>query len=240
MKARSTIKDDAWYQRRVSETTKLQLGSIGRLLGGEIAHDRISAVESMIFSRWQHLLLRKYSAGYPIVELKADWENAQELLSRVWPDDGTQAEPDFLKEWYVNLLWQLSFAIFLDRPREDFELIVGVFDKTNRKDWVIDMLASAKLNSRVVSDSLLFPKPYKTLKSAIEIGDNPKQQNMLRHYLEKEWYPGHKACYWYDNHKSKHDTYFGYWSFETAALVKILGIDDSGFRDCEYYPKDLA
>jgi hypothetical protein len=30
---------------------------------------------------------------------------------------------------------------------------------------------------------------------------------------------------------------FGYWSFETAAIVKIMGLDDSSFRGCKYYPK---
>jgi hypothetical protein len=32
---------------------------------------------------------------------------------------------------------------------------------------------------------------------------------------------------------------FGYWSFETAAIVKIIGLYDSSFRDPQYYPRDL-
>jgi hypothetical protein len=35
-------------------------------------------------------------------------------------------------------------------------------------------------------------------------------------------------------------SYFGYWSFESAAIVAALGLDDSSFRDNEYYPKDLV
>ena len=35
-------------------------------------------------------------------------------------------------------------------------------------------------------------------------------------------------------------TYYGYWSNETAAAVKILGIDDSCLKNQQYYPYDLA
>ncbi len=32
----------------------------------------------------------------------------------------------------------------------------------------------------------------------------------------------------------------GYWSFETAAIVKILGLDDTSLKDNNHYPYDLA
>jgi hypothetical protein len=45
---------------------------------------------------------------------------------------------------------------------------------------------------------------------------------------------------WYNSHKSKNDTYCGYWAFETGALVKILGLNDEELKDVPYYPYDLA
>ncbi|MDC5260008.1 DUF1911 domain-containing protein, partial [Acinetobacter baumannii] len=34
--------------------------------------------------------------------------------------------------------------------------------------------------------------------------------------------------------------YFGYWSWEAAAVTWLLDIDDALYRDHEFYPKDLV
>jgi hypothetical protein len=34
--------------------------------------------------------------------------------------------------------------------------------------------------------------------------------------------------------------YTGYWSFESALMVKLWDIDDSSFRDHPHYPGDLV
>ncbi|MBK8927229.1 MAG: DUF1911 domain-containing protein [Crocinitomicaceae bacterium] len=75
---------------------------------------------------------------------------------------------------------------------------------------------------------------------AIEETDKSKSESLIKEFITKDWYKNHKDAGWYDSHKSKHNTYFGYWSFETAAIVVIKGLDDSSFRDCQYYPKDLV
>ena len=55
-----------------------------------------------------------------------------------------------------------------------------------------------------------------------------------------QWYRHHKDAYWYNAHRSKNDTYCGYWCFEIAALSQIFGVDDSGFAQNPYYPYDVA
>ena len=32
----------------------------------------------------------------------------------------------------------------------------------------------------------------------------------------------------------------GYWSFESGALVKVLGLDDSSLKGLPYYPYDMV
>ena len=44
----------------------------------------------------------------------------------------------------------------------------------------------------------------------------------------------------HDDHKSKWNIHTGYWSFESGALVKILGLDDSTLKDQPYYPYDMV
>ncbi|AUS05351.1 PoNe immunity protein domain-containing protein [Pseudotamlana carrageenivorans] len=61
---------------------------------------------------------------------------------------------------------------------------------------------------------------------------------MIKQFLEKDFY--HKHMNLYDSHKSKWNIYCGYWSFEAAAVVKIMNLDDSSFIDNQYYPKDLV
>ena len=59
----------------------------------------------------------------------------------------------------------------------------------------------------------------------------------MKKYL-KGWY--NTDCEVFEAHKSDQKIYYGYWSFEAGAAVKILGIDDSGLKDIPYYPYDLV
>ncbi|NUG82427.1 DUF1911 domain-containing protein [Acinetobacter bereziniae] len=48
-----------------------------------------------------------------------------------------------------------------------------------------------------------------------------------------------KQTYWFDLDKNKNDVFFGYWSFERAAIVKLLKLDDTILKRQRYYPFDL-
>lgn len=56
--------------------------------------------------------------------------------------------------------------------------------------------------------------------------------------MEKEWFKGHYDYDWKNSHKEP--GYVGYWSFETAALTKILELDDTSLVNNNHYPYDLA
>src|SRR5690606_30353752 len=84
------------------------------------------------------------------------------------------------------------------------------------------------------------PEVFETLRTAINQTDKERAQELVAQFIKKEWYDNHKEAGWYNSHKSKHNAYFGYWSFETAAIVAIMELDDSNLGDCEYYPKDLV
>jgi hypothetical protein len=84
--------------------------------------------------------------------------------------------------------------------------------------------------------------PYQALVDVINFArtDKLKSVQRLKQYLEKEWYKGHANSGWYDNHKSKHATYSGYWCWESGALVKALGLEDSSLKEQLYYPYDMV
>lgn len=82
------------------------------------------------------------------------------------------------------------------------------------------------------------------LRAILEVSDLAKTNKtqatkQLEKYLIKEWYRGHSEYPWYNDHKYGviHD---GYWSFESGALVKVLGLDDSSLKGLPYYPYDMV
>ncbi len=239
MQPRTSIKDITFFRSQIELHSRMQKRAEENMANGLIASDRIQASKRFRFSQNLNCLILKYSAGEALENIEKDLLLVLAQAAEIWPDDGSESMPDFLKDWYGKMLWMLTLGIFLNISDEDFDKILTVWDKTDRRDWLIDYLISSRIPSRPKVDTLIFPKPYATMKKAVEETDPQKRSAIVKHYLEKEWYPGHKGLYWYDNHKSHHDTFFGYWSFEAAAVVKIAGIDDSSFRDNQYYPKDL-
>src|SRR5699024_11576860 len=77
-------------------------------------------------------------------------------------------------------------------------------------------------------------------KEIVELAETDKDaaSDRLFTYMEKEWFQGHYDYGWKNAHKEP--DYVGFWSFESAALAKILGLDDAGLQDNNHYPYDLA
>ncbi|MCY1246823.1 hypothetical protein D9M72_600960 [compost metagenome] len=65
----------------------------------------------------------------------------------------------------------------------------------------------------------------------------------VKEYLDG-WYKSFEGVPWHDGHRhaveGEYMPYYGYWSFEAAAVCVIHDIEDSSFRDHLLYPKDLA
>jgi len=78
------------------------------------------------------------------------------------------------------------------------------------------------------------------LADLIDNRDKEEQIKKLKLYLEMYWYRGHRDSGWYDSHKHRDLIYSGYWSFESGAVAKILGLDDSNLKDVPYFPYDLV
>lgn len=70
--------------------------------------------------------------------------------------------------------------------------------------------------------------------------DDTKASKLMEKYLIEEWYAGHKDMGGYDCHKHHEKLYFGYWIFESGAIVKILELDDSILKNVPYYPYDMV
>jgi len=143
---------------------------------------------------------------------------------------------------YIELLWLLSIGIMLEIEDNDFNQFVELIKKYNPEDYLIDFILNSRVDWNQKSSKFKFDNPYKNLEEVIMLAEDDKQKAVerLKQYLDKEWYKGHSDSGWYEGHKSEHNTYSGYWCWESGALVKILGLDDTILKGQQYYPYDMV
>lgn len=107
-------------------------------------------------------------------------------------------------------------------------------------DFLIDSASSQPSDTTEYFHSC----PYDPLIDALYALENPAEASAkVKEYLDG-WYKSFEGAPWHDGHlhavEGEYMPYYGYWSFEAAAVCVIHGIDDSSFRDHILYPKDLA
>ncbi|PAD66659.1 hypothetical protein CHH83_22950 [Bacillus sp. 7586-K] len=173
----------------------------------------------------------KYSLGEDISSIEEDFHNAIYDLEHI----GTR------EVGYLNLLWMISLGILLETDKKNIERLKKLVEKENIKDFVIDYLICAcdsgwtKITAHYEKEN-----PYSKTREIIELAQTDKREasKRMQTYMEKDWFKGHYDYEWKNAHK-RHG-YVGFWSFETAALAKILELDDTSLRDNNHYPYDLA
>ena len=118
-------------------------------------------------------------------------------------------------------------------------LLVPIIDFNNyQKDGMLERMLGFFVSSRPEPpDSCLRHLPYfKTLKifSAAE-KDRPA---LMAEYLD-DWYHASRREPYYNAH-TRDISFWGYWSWEAAAITFLLDIDDSSYASAQFYPKDLV
>ncbi len=204
---------------------------------------------SMLKSCSLSLLQGAYSIGEPLDQIQIRLVEATEaflLMKRsdiqYMPEEKVKIRHSFRtrRDTYIDALWILSLNILFessdDRIREVIEATgnAGV-------DGVFDRVASRFVPGREISDEVVYAAPYRRL---LAVFDAPEEERpkLMTAFL-KVWYQQNKKTDWWgeaERIEFGSVLYSGYWCFEAAAVVKLLGIDDSLFRDNEYYPSDLA
>ncbi|EEL39739.1 hypothetical protein bcere0020_27920 [Bacillus cereus Rock3-29] len=173
----------------------------------------------------------KYSLGEEISVIEEEFHNA------IYDLENTGSR----EIGYLSLIWMISLGILLETDKKNIERLKKIVDTKNMNDAVIDFLLCAsdigyiKMTNRYYKEN-----PYAKTREIIELAQTDKKEasKRLQTYMEKEWFKGHYDYEWKNAHKEP--GYVGYWSFETAALVKILELDDTSLKDNNHYPYDLA
>ena len=184
------------------------------------------------------LWIAHYSAGTSLEELEGmfwgelypallEWQTAEQRS----PFDLSQPDQYFIA------LWLIAFARLYELEPETFTEIVETLD-ANGQDALYDCLATGQTHP--ANDTpLLYPSVYAPLLEALAQKHPLQQRNALNSFLRK-FYEGQQLTSWGGLHEKSNAGFFGYWSFELAALVKLFGLDDRPFADHIYYPRDLT
>src|SRR5699024_9147096 len=142
---------------------------------------------------------------------------------------------------YLNLLWIVSLGILLETDKENIKRLSEIIKKQQLNDFVIDyLLCACDIGWTHISNSFDKEIHYANTNEIIELAETDIAAASMRlfTYMEKEWFRGHYDFEWKNAHNEP--GYVGFWSFESAALAKILGLDDAGLKDNNHYPYDLA
>lgn len=196
--------------------------------------DNKSIIEARYLRTFRHRMediRAKYSLGEDISAIEEDFHYAIDNLNHI----GTR------EVGYLDLLWMVSLGILLETDKKNLEQLSKLVEKENMNDSVIDfLLCASDIGWTKITNIYFEENPYAKTREIIELAQTDKKaaSKRLQTYMEKEWLKGHYDYGWKNAHKEP--GYVGFWSFETAALAKILELDDTSLINHNRYPYDLA
>lgn len=242
---RDKRKDIKYFEKYIIEINSAISKGFKRIEEGLIAEERISISKIYHFKLCWHKLIANYSLGISFENMRSNLLKLSDLLPDYWQSTHTKVKHTngeymnyYFLEYYEILLQLLSLSILLNVPKIQNQIKV-ILQVDNVNELLLNTLLKNQsiLGETYPPDSIVI-SVYADLRKSISHDDINQRPKFVLHFLKKCFY--HKNASWYNNHNGRHDAYYGYWSFESAAIVAILDLDDSSFRDNEYYPKDLV
>ncbi len=190
----------------------------------------IASTYKAVFDYQYKNLILSYSLGEDTEKVRKEYVKTVKMIAGVWK----------MSSGYVQMLTLVSLGILLEVENEVFFDLQKLVEESEEQDALLNYMIGFRENKKVPGSKVLWDKPYKKLIPLIaeegELSDAEKV-DILAEYLQKHWYRNFDGK---DTHNTKWNIHIGYWSFESGALVKILGLDDTKLKDLSYYPYDLV
>ena len=139
---------------------------------------------------------------------------------------------------YKECLATVSLAVLVGGP-EDLASLKKICEDSYGGDPLLQFLLSPTDYSQAQPQSLFIEKPYDGCLQVIELAQHDQGAALVRlqRYIQQGW----KIRGSYRNYSQyNNNRYAGNWCYESAALVKLLGLDDTSWRSEQYYPYDLV
>lgn len=196
--------------------------------------DNISIIKDTYADDFQHemyIMKAKYSLGDDIDSFIPNFNQAVSFAENA---------SDWVLDYYY-ILWLVSLEVLLEVTDGMTKRISGIVLKSGIKDYIVDFLqSSCDKNWKCECKEFYKKKPYQGIGDIIKAAQSDKlyAAQLLEKYIKTEWLKGHYDCGWKNAHKEK--GFNGLWSFEAAAVAKILNLDDAALKMDVNYPYDLA
>lgn len=248
---RDQLKNKEYFEKFFK--IKFQLTELNNkaLSDGKVHESKVDWAKYGNLGHYIESLITQYSLGYNLTEIGNSIKKIIQLTPDLWIPTCTKVHDNkgllydkYFIGPYERFLQILSLAYLLEIPIDDFQILVDIIDRDNISDNLYEFIIKARFPERIQKKPEIYEtdsatlKAYDKLRKATEQSDKVEASKLVELFLEKDFY--HKHMNLYNSHNSKADIYCGYWSFESAAVVKIMGLDDSSFIDQQYYPKDLV
>ena len=190
------------------------------------------------------LLMLQYSVGASVESMLESAKLTFAEFERhytMFPDEELK-----LKLWEANgyryVMWLTGLAYLLGL--KEYLPKIAQWISSNPDDGN-DPLISLLFNRLGVeglptASELLHPKDYTPLYDLLtQTQDKTKQQTLMQTYIRGFYKNIMNQTVWKGWDKEGW-IYFGFWSFEAGMITHLLNLDDSGYRDMTFYPKDLV
>jgi len=206
---------------------------------GTVKVDGVLKIRRKQFAINLHTLIAKYSRGDEVTAIKSGFTELLERMEEGWTDDKSIPNDKYQFDHYYHMITLLSMGVLLEIEASDFARIVKILDDSGRKDELLEYIIGHVIRDRDEVSGLMYANPFQVLLDVTKEENKESQTRSLISYLHNAWYKGMRNAYWHENHTSRHDTFFGYWSFDSAAVAKILNLEIASFENLNYFPVDM-
>ncbi|WP_162946572.1 PoNe immunity protein domain-containing protein [Chitinophaga barathri] len=183
------------------------------------------------------LIRWSYCLDKPVKELLEPCKEMIDAYTRsILPTDDNRFGGGLI---YGEVLNICSLGVLLDCG-EELKKFADRLQVTGFKDDLTSFLLSTMVPNNGLSGKLRW-KGDKACQKLIQISQANKEdaQTGLLEYLDNIYYTRANMESDYNAHKKEGYHYMGYFSFESAAIVKIMGLNDERIQHSPYYPADL-
>lgn len=210
------------------KTNRFQINALNE---DSMSKDGANSLTFYICKRFLFISICHYSLGSPDTEILKNLDLCIDWYTKL--DSGYSRPVD--KEDYFFHLQLIALSILLEIDENKWQALIEKWLRFEVSDRLIDLLITSRKPVHPIADSYLFEKPYAQAAAIFEMPDPKSALSELGKYL-KGWYGSHRSCHWYDGHKAGGPAYFGYWSFEAAAIAKIKQLPLENSRLGQYFP----
>lgn len=183
---------------------------------GECSPENRPTVAFNVYTNLLYLSICRYSLGHSLEDVERSLEHAIQWYVITSGTETTNVS----HESYFKHLTLFSLIRLLDVDEMLAEKAAEKWNEYGVEDALITGIISGSEAEPEVGNRLLFPEIYGDLYKILCSTTDALDSKLLKGYL-KNWYSKHRNCHWYNGHKAKGPAYFGYWSFEAAAVIKI-------------------